>query len=82
MSLVIRILHCYFIVYYFILGVHQLIDWPSLVYSPRLCEIRVLSLVSSTRFMCSISNHFVVYYSNPQVNYMVTVFIRLVIAVV
>ena len=32
--------------------------------------------------MCLIINHFVVYYSNPQVNYMVTVFIRLVIAVV
>ena len=37
---------------------------------------------SSTRFMCLIINHFVMYYSNPQVNYMVTVFIRLVIAVV
>ena len=36
--------------------------------------------------MCLIINHFVtvtiMYYSNPQVNYMVTVFIRLVIAVV
>ena len=30
---VIHIFHCYFIVYYYILGVHQLIDWPSLVYS-------------------------------------------------
>ena len=38
---------------------------------------------SSTRFMCLIINHFVMYYhSYPQVNYMVTVFIRLVIAVV
>ena len=37
---------------------------------------------SSIRFMCLIINHFVMYYSNPQVNYMVTVFIRLVIAVV
>ena len=32
--------------------------------------------------MCLIINHFVMYYSNPQVNYMVTVFIRLVNAVV
>ena len=32
--------------------------------------------------MCLIINHFVISYSNPQVNYMVTVFIRLVIAVV
>ena len=36
--------------------------------------------------MCLIINHFVtvtiMYYSNLQVNYMVTVFIRLVIAVV
>ena len=32
--------------------------------------------------MCLIINHFVMYYSNPQVNYMVTVFIRLVTAVV
>ena len=36
--------------------------------------------------MCLIINHFVtvtiMYYGNPQVNYMVTVFIRLVIAVV
>ena len=32
--------------------------------------------------MCLIINHFVMYYSNPQVNYMVTIFIRLVIAVV
>ena len=29
--------------YYYILGVHQLTDWPSLAYSPRQCEIRVLS---------------------------------------
>ena len=32
--------------------------------------------------MCLIINHFIMYYSNPQVNYMVTVFIRLVTAVV
>ena len=32
--------------------------------------------------MCLIINHFVMYYSNLQVNYMVTVFIRLVMAVV
>ena len=32
------------LLYTIILGVHQLIDWPSLVYSPRLCEIRVLSV--------------------------------------
>ena len=32
--------------------------------------------------MCLIINHFVMYYSNPLVNYMVTVFIRLVMAVV
>ena len=37
------IFHCYFIVYYYILGFHQLIDWPSRVHSPRYCEIRVLS---------------------------------------
>ena len=41
---------------------------------------------SSTQFMCLIINPFVtvtiMYYSNLQVNYMVTVFIRLVIAVV
>ena len=41
---------------------------------------------SSTRFMCLIINPFVtvtiMYYSNLQVNYMVTVFIRLVMAVV
>ena len=43
MILVIRIFHCYCIVYNYILGVHQLIDWPSLVSSTRLCEIRVLS---------------------------------------
>ena len=43
MILVIRIFHCDFIVYYYILGVHQLIDWPSLVYSPRHSEIWVLS---------------------------------------
>ena len=43
MSLLILIFHCYFIVYYFILGVHQLIDWPSLVYSPPHCELQVLS---------------------------------------
>ena len=61
MSLVIHIFHCYFIVYYYILGVHQLIDWPSLVYSPRLCEIRVLSAKSCTQFMCLIINHFVMY---------------------
>ena len=24
----------------YILGVHQLVDWPSLVYSPQHCEIR------------------------------------------
>ena len=53
MSLVIRIFHCYFIVYCYILGVHQLIDWPSLVYSPRLCEIRVLSAKSCTQFICN-----------------------------
>ena len=80
MSLVIRILHCHFIVYYIILGVHQLIDWPSLVYSPWLWDMDI-KCKSSTRFMCLIINHFVMYYSNPQVNYMVTVFIRLVIAV-
>ena len=33
-------------------------------------------------YLCLIVNHFVMYYSNPQVNYMVTVVIRLVIAVV
>ena len=81
MSLVIRILLCYFIVYYVILGVHQLIDWPSVVYSPWLWDTG-FKCKSSTRFMCLIINHFVMYYSNPQVNYMVTVFIRLVIAVV
>ena len=32
--------------------------------------------------MCLIINHFVTYYSNLQINYMVTVLIRLVIAVV
>ena len=31
---VIRIFHCYFIVCYYILGVHQLTDWLSLVYLP------------------------------------------------
>ena len=81
MSLVIRILHCYFIVYYIILWVYQLIDWPSLVYSPWLWDTG-FKCKSSTRFMCLIINHFVMYYSNPHVNYMVTVFIRLVIAVV
>ena len=35
-----------------------------------------------TQVMCLIINHFVMYYSNPQVNYMVTVVSRLVIAVV
>ena len=44
--------------------------------------IDVTECKSSTRFMCLIINHFVMYYSNPQVNYMVTVFIRLVSAVV
>ena len=72
MILVIRIFHCYFIVYYYVLGVHQLIDWSSLLYSPRHWKIRVL--------MCLIINHFVtvtiMYYSNLPVNYMVTVFIR------
>ena len=77
MSLVIRILHYYFIVYYYILGVHQLIDWLYLVYSPRLCEIRVLSAKSLdvAQLICLIINHFVIYYSNLQVNYMVTVYI-------
>ena len=82
MSLVIRILHCYFVVHFIILGVHQLTDWPSLVYSPWLWEIRVLS-VSQAHDLCAwLLIIFVMYYSNPQVNYMVTVFIRLVIAVV
>ena len=34
-----------FNIHYYILEVHQLIDWPSLVYSPRHCEIWVLSAV-------------------------------------
>ena len=46
MSLVIRIFHYYFIGYYYILGVHQLIDWPSFVYSPRYCEIREFQLLT------------------------------------
>ena len=76
MSLVIRILHCYFIVYYIILWIHQLIDWLYLVYSPQLCEIQVLSAKSCTQFMCLIINHFVMYYCNLQVIYMVTVLFR------
>ena len=83
MSLVIRTLHCYFIIYiyYYILGVHQLIDWLYLVYSPRLCEIWVLSAKSLdvAQLMCLIINHFVMYYSNLQVNYMVTVYIIAVV---
>ena len=38
MSLVIRIIHCYFVVYYIILGVHQLIQNPLvLAVTARLC---------------------------------------------
>ena len=51
-SLVIRIFHSYFIVYYYILRVHQLINWSSLVYSPRHCEIRVLS-ASQAHNLCA-----------------------------
>ena len=40
------------LLYTYILGVHQLIDWPSLVYSPRLCEIRGLS-VSQAHDLCA-----------------------------
>ena len=79
MIMVMRIFHCYFIVYCYILEVHKLIDWPSLVYSPRHCETGV-KCKSYAQFMCLVINHFVtvtiMYYSNLQVNYMVTVFIR------
>ena len=81
MSLVIRILHCYFIVYYYTES--SSVNWlaVSCILTVTLWDMG-FKCKSSTRFMCLIINHFVVYYSNPQVNYMVTVFIRLVIAVV
>ena len=117
MSLVIRILHCYFIVYYYTGS--SSVNWlaVSCIYSPQYCEIWVLSAShahnscawlliilscgsssvnwlavsciltailwdmgfkckSCTQVMCLIINHFVMYYSNLQVNYMVTVVIR------
>ena len=83
MSLVIRILHCYFIVYYYTGS--SSVNWlaVSCILTATLWDtgFKCMSL-SSTRFMCLIINHFVMYYSNLQVNYMVTVFIRLIIAVV
>ena len=74
--MVIRISHCYFIVYYYILGVHQLSDWPSLVYSPRHCEIQVLSASHAHNFCAWL---LIILSQLPSciiVNYMVTVFIR------
>ena len=50
------------------MGVHQLIDWPSLVYSPQHCEIVFFKRKSCTQVLCLIINHFVtvtiMYYSN------------------
>ena len=81
MSLVIRILHWYFIVYYYTGS--SSVNWlaVSCILTVTLWDTG-FKCKSSTPFMCLIINHFVMYYSNPQVNYMVTVFIRLVIAVV
>ena len=81
MSLVIRILHCYFIVYWYTGS--SSVNWlaVSCILNVTLWDTG-FKCKSSTRFTCLIINHFVMYYSNPQVNYMVTVFIRLVIAVV
>ena len=81
MSLVIRILHCYFIVYYYTGS--SSVNWlaVSCILTATLWNTG-FKCKSCTQFMCLIINHFLMYYSNPQVNYMVTVFIRLVIAVV
>ena len=75
------ILHCYFIVYYYTGS--SSVNWlaVSCILTVTLWDMG-FKCKSSTRFMVLIINHFVMYYSNPQVNYMVTVFIRLVIAVV
>ena len=81
MSLVIRILHCYFIVYYYTGS--SSVNWlaVSCILTATLWDTG-FKCKSSTQFMCLIINHFVTYYSNLEINYMVTVFIRLVIAVV
>ena len=80
MSLVIRILHCYFIVYYYTWS--SSVNWlaVSCILTATLWDTG-FKFKSRIQFMCLIINHFFMYYNNSQVNYMVIAFIRLIIAV-